>query len=222
MDNLKKLKQKVKDYSAYKKDKKMFEKDREDYFKEQDKIFEEENFQRYKEYKYGVEVKKGGSIKVKKLLPGGLLTPGMRVLMKTAQGMKMKKTPDIAKEEFKMIDTARGIVQKSGVKVEGRKIDTDFLSEKDEVFENIATGLAKQKKAKLFQTLSERAIESPGVSKKLKESLKETIPKLKEYNNNIVKKVLAYVEKDVQKPTLQKSGGFIDMTKDKKYWKGIL
>jgi hypothetical protein len=50
MDNLKKLKQKVKDYSAYKKDKKMFEKDREDYFKEQDKIFEEENFERYKEY----------------------------------------------------------------------------------------------------------------------------------------------------------------------------
>lgn len=166
--------------------------------------------------------KNGGYMKVKKLLPGGLLTPGMRVLMKTAQGMKMKKTPDIAKEEFKMIDTARGIVQKSGVKVEGRNIDTDFLSEKDEVFKNIATGLAKQKKAKLFQTLSERAIESPGVTKKLKESLKETIPKLKEYNDNIVKKVVAYVEKDVKKPTLQKSGGFIDMTKDKKYWKGIL
>lgn len=166
--------------------------------------------------------KNGGYMKVKKLLPGGLLTPGMRVLMKTAQGMKMKKTPDIAKEEFKMIDTARGIVQKSGVKVEGRNIDTDFLSKKDEVFKNIATGLAKQKKAKLFQTLSERAIESPGVTKKLKESLKETIPKLKEYNDNIVKKVVAYVEKDVKKPTLQKSGGFIDMTKDKKYWKGIL
>ena len=110
--------------------------------------------------------KDGGYMKVKKLLPGGLLTPGMRVLMKTAQGMKMKKTPDIAKEQFKMIDTARGIVQKSGVKVEGRKIDTDFLSEKDEVFKNIATGLAKQKKAKVFQTLSERAIESPSVSKK--------------------------------------------------------
>jgi hypothetical protein len=166
--------------------------------------------------------KNGGYMKVKKLLPGGLLTPGMRVLMKTAQGMKMKKTPDIAKEQFKMIDTARGIVQKSGVKVEGRKIDTDFLSEKDEVFKNIATGLAKQKKAKVFQTLSERAIESPGVSKKMKESLKETIPKLKEYNDNLVKKILAYVEKDVQKPTMQKSGGFIDMTKDKKYWKGIL
>ena len=66
MDNLKKLKKKVKDYSDYKKDKKMFEKDREDYFKEQDKIFEEENFERYKEYKYGVEVKKGGFIDMTK------------------------------------------------------------------------------------------------------------------------------------------------------------
>ena len=66
MDNLKKLKQKVKDYSAYKKDKKMFEKDREDYFKEQDKIFEQENFERFKEDKYGVEDKKGGFIDMTK------------------------------------------------------------------------------------------------------------------------------------------------------------
>ena len=63
MDNLKKLIKKIKDYSAYKKDKKIFEKEREDYFKEQDKIFEQENFERFKEDKYGVEVKKGGLIK---------------------------------------------------------------------------------------------------------------------------------------------------------------
>ena len=73
MDNLKKLRKKVKDYSAYKKDKKMFEKEREDYFKEQDKIFEQENFERFKEDKYGVEVKKGGSIKVKKAVFGSLI-----------------------------------------------------------------------------------------------------------------------------------------------------
>jgi len=161
-------------------------------------------------------------MKVKKLLPGGLLTPGMRLMMKSAQNLKIKKTPEIAKEEFKMIDTARSIVQKSGVKVGDRKIDTDFLSSKDEVFKNIATGLAKQKKAKLFQTLSEKALQSPGVGAAAKESIKKTIPKLKEYNDNIVKKITAYIEKDVQKPTMQKSGGFIDMTKDKKYWKGII
>ena len=73
MDNLKKLRKKIKDYSAYKKDKKMFEKEREDYFKEQDKIFEQENFERYKEDKYGIEVKKGGSIKVKKAVFGSLI-----------------------------------------------------------------------------------------------------------------------------------------------------
>ena len=204
------LKQDIYDDKRAKEFKKLFELTPKEFIAEYDKKLLAEKKQE----------KDGGYMKVKKLLPGGLLTPGMRVLMKTAQGMKMKKTPDIAKDQFKMIDTARGIVQKSGVKVEGRKIDTDFLSEKDEVFKNIATGLAKQKKAKVFQTLSERAIESPGVSKKLKESLKETIPKLKEYNDNLVKKITAYVEKDIQKPTMQKSGGFIDMTKDKKYYKG--
>ena len=66
MDNLKKLRKKVKDYSAYKKDKKMFEKEREDYFKEQDKIFEEENFKKFKEELYGVEVKNGGLINLTK------------------------------------------------------------------------------------------------------------------------------------------------------------
>ena len=66
MDNLKKLRKKIKDYSAYKKDKKMFEKEREDYFKEQDKIFEEENFKKFKEEVYGVEVKNGGLINLTK------------------------------------------------------------------------------------------------------------------------------------------------------------
>jgi hypothetical protein len=73
MDNLKKLKQKVRDYSSYKKGKKMFEKERDDYFKEQDKIFEEENFKKFKEDVYGLEVKKGGSIKVKKAVFGSLI-----------------------------------------------------------------------------------------------------------------------------------------------------
>ena len=86
MDNLKKLRKKVKDYSAYKKDKKMFEKEREDYFKEQDKIFEQENFERFKEDKYGVEVKKGGSIKVKKAVFGSLI--------KQMLGSKSTAAPD--------------------------------------------------------------------------------------------------------------------------------
>jgi hypothetical protein len=161
-------------------------------------------------------------IKVKKLLPGGLLTPGMRAMVKAAKNIKMKSTPVVAKEQYDMIDTARKIVQKGVSTVNNKKIDTDFLSDKDQMFKDIATGLAKQKKAKMFQTLSEKALESPKVSAGIKESLKETIPKLKEYNNTLVKKVTAIMEKDIAKPTMQRSGGFIDMTKDKKYYKGML
>ena len=161
-------------------------------------------------------------MKVKKLLPGGLLTSGMRMMVKAAKNMNIKKTPDVAKEQFDMIDTARKIVQKGEAKINNKKIDTEFLSDKDQMFKDIATGLAKQKKAKMYQTLSEKALESPKVSTRVKESLKETIPKPKEYNDTIVKKVTAIIEKDIAKPTMQKSGGFINMTKDKKYWKGIL
>jgi len=160
------------------------------------------------------------AIAVKKLLPGGLLTSGMRMMVKAAKNMKIKPTPEVAKEEYDMIDTARKIVQKGVSTINNKKIDPSFLSEKDQMFKDIATGLAKQKKAKLFQTLSEKALQSPKVSAKAKESLKETIPKLKEYKDNLVKKVTAIMEKDITKPTMQKSGGFIDMTKDKKYWKG--
>jgi hypothetical protein len=65
MDKLKKLKQKVKDYSAFKKVKKMQGQDKEQYFKERDKEQEEENFGRFKENVYGVEVKRGGLIQGK-------------------------------------------------------------------------------------------------------------------------------------------------------------
>ena len=65
MDKLKELKQKVKDYSAFKKVKKMQAQDREEYFKERDKEQEEENFGRFKENVYGVEVKRGGLIQGK-------------------------------------------------------------------------------------------------------------------------------------------------------------
>jgi hypothetical protein len=65
MDKLKELKQKVKDYSAFKKVKKMQGQDKEQYFKERDKEQEEENFGRFKENVYGVEVKRGGLIQGK-------------------------------------------------------------------------------------------------------------------------------------------------------------
>ena len=65
MDKLKELKKKVKDYSAFKKVKKMQEQDKEQFFKERDKEQEEENFERFKNDVYGVEVKQGGFIQGK-------------------------------------------------------------------------------------------------------------------------------------------------------------
>jgi hypothetical protein len=66
MDNFQELKKRVKDYSAFKKVKKMQELDREQYFKERDKEQEAENFERFKDDMYGVELKKGGMTKGQK------------------------------------------------------------------------------------------------------------------------------------------------------------
>lgn len=66
MDNFQQLKKRVKDYSAFKKVKKIQEQDREQYFKERDKEQEAENFQRFKDDMYGVELKKGGMTKGQK------------------------------------------------------------------------------------------------------------------------------------------------------------
>jgi hypothetical protein len=73
MDNLKKLKQKIRDYSEYKKAKKIHEQEKEQYFKDMDKQQEQENFEMFKEDKYGVEVKKNEEIKVKKAVFGSLI-----------------------------------------------------------------------------------------------------------------------------------------------------
>jgi hypothetical protein len=66
MDNFQQLKKRVKDYSAFKKVKKIQEQDREQYFKERDKEQEAENFERFKDDMYGVELKKGGMTKGQK------------------------------------------------------------------------------------------------------------------------------------------------------------
>ncbi len=62
MDNLKNLKQKVKDYSEFKKEKKFYQDDEENFYKERDKQIEQRQFEDYKERLYGVEVKGGGFI----------------------------------------------------------------------------------------------------------------------------------------------------------------
>ena len=216
MDNLKKLKQKVKDYSAYKKDKKMFEKDREDYFKEQDKIFEEENFERYKEYKYGVEVKKGGSIKVKKLLPGGLLTASMRALVRAGQRSKQATVSDRMAINKGQIELAKEIMKNNPKKFVSAddKLGTD-------VVDNIARRMAKNEKVQNYKEVLYKAAIDPRLEGRMDDFI-DTAKRLETYEKKNFDTVKAIVEKDAKKPKMNKTGGFIDMTKDKKYWKGIL
>ena len=216
MDNLKKLKQKVKDYSAYKKDKKMFEKDREDYFKEQDKIFEEENFERYKEYKYGVEVKKGGSIKVKKLLPGGLLTASMRALVRAGQRSKQATVSDRMAINKGQIELAKEIMKNNPKKFVSAddKLGTD-------VVDNIARRMAKNEKVQNYKKVLYKAAIDPRLEGRMDDFI-DTAKRLETYEKKNFDTVKAIVEKDAKKPKMNKTGGFIDMTKDKKYWKGIL
>ena len=216
MDNLKKLKQKVKDYSAYKKDKKMFEKDREDYFKEQDKIFEEENFERYKEYKYGVEVKKGGSIKVKKLLPGGLLTASMRALVRAGQRSKQATVSDRMAINKGQIELAKEIMKNNPKKFVSAddKLGTD-------VVDNIARRMAKNEKVQNYKEVLYKAAIDPRLEGRMDDFI-DTAKRLETYEKKNFDTVKAIVEKDAKKPKMNKTGGFIDMTKDKKYYKGIL
>ena len=216
MDNLKKLKKKVKDYSAYKKDKKMFEKDREDYFKEQDKIFEEENFERYKEYKYGVEVKKGGSIKVKKLLPGGLLTASMRALVRAGQRSKQATVSDRMAINKGQIELAKEIMKNNPKKFVSAddKLGTD-------VVDNIARRMAKNEKVQNYKEVLYKAAIDPRLEGRMDDFI-DTAKRLETYEKKNFDTVKAIVEKDAKKPKMNKTGGFIDMTKDKKYWKGII
>jgi len=159
-------------------------------------------------------------MKVKKLLPGGLLTTGMRIMMKTARSAGLKKTPKIADEEFQNLKKVRDVIQKGEVSIEGKKFDTSFLSEKDKVFKDMSIVLAKQKKARGFEKIAEAFKKSKEISPVARKEIELTVPKLKEYDQQADEKLKAIMLKDVFKPKMNKSGGFIDMTKDKKYYKG--
>ena len=62
MDNLKDLKQKVKDYKAFKTDKKFYDEQDDLFYKEREKEIEKKQFEDFKNRTYGVEVKGGGLI----------------------------------------------------------------------------------------------------------------------------------------------------------------
>ena len=62
MDKLKELRQKVKDYKAFKNEKKFYEEQDDLFYSDREKEIEKKQFESFKDRTYGVEVKGGGLI----------------------------------------------------------------------------------------------------------------------------------------------------------------
>jgi len=156
-------------------------------------------------------------MKIKKLLPGGLLTATMRSLVKAGQksGMAtMKKRIELNKGA---IETTKNIIVENPKK---------FVSVEDklgpEVIDRLARNMARNDKVgKYKQVLLSVVNQNPKLAKEMGDVV-TTSKKLDAYDKKNFDITKALIDKDIAKPTLQRSGGFIDMTKDKKYWKGIL
>ena len=65
VDGLKALKQKIKDYSNFKKEKRAYEQDDENYYNEREKKIQQRQFEDYKGRLYGIEAKDGGLMGLK-------------------------------------------------------------------------------------------------------------------------------------------------------------
>jgi hypothetical protein len=65
VDGLKALKQKIKDYSNFKKEKRAYEQDDEDFYNEREKKIQQRQFEDYKNRVYGIEAKNGGLMGLK-------------------------------------------------------------------------------------------------------------------------------------------------------------
>ena len=81
--------------------------------------------------------------------------------------------------------------------------------------------MAKNEKVQNYKEVLYKAAIDPRLDKRMPGFI-DTAKRLEAYEKKNFDTVKAIVEKDVKKPKLNKAGGFIDMTKDKKYYKGIL
>ncbi len=155
-------------------------------------------------------------MKVKKLLPGGLLTASMRALVRAGQRSKQATVADRMLINKSQIELAKEIIKSNPKK---------FVSADDklkpDVVDNIARRMAKNEKVQNYKEVLYKAAIDPKLDKRMPDFI-DTAKKLEAYEKKNFDIVKAIVEKDVKKPKMNKAGGFIDMTKDKKYWKGII
>ena len=200
------LKQDIYDDKRAKEFKKLFQLTPKEFIAEYDKKLLEEKKQE----------KDGGFMKVKKLLPGGLLTASMRALVKAGQRTKQATVSDRMAINKGQIELAKEIMKSNPRK---------FVSANDklgpDVVDNIARRMAKNEKVQNYKEVLYKAAIDPRLDNRMPDFI-DTAKRLEAYEKKNFDTVKAMVEKDVKKPKLNKDGGFIDMTKDKKYWKGIL
>jgi len=200
------LKQDIYDDKRAKEFKKLFQLTPKEFIAEYDKKLLEEKKQE----------KDGGFMKVKKLLPGGLLTASMRALVKAGQRTKQATVSDRMAINKGQIELAKEIMKSNPRK---------FVSANDklgpDVVDNIARRMAKNEKVQNYKEVLYKAAIDPRLDNRMPDFI-DTAKRLEAYEKKNFDTVKAIVEKDVKKPKLNKNGGFVDMTKDKKYWKGVL
>ena len=200
------LKQDIYDDKRAKEFKKLFQLTPKEFIAEYDKKLLEEKKQE----------KDGGFMKVKKLLPGGLLTASMRALVKAGQRTKQATVSDRMAINKGQIELAKEIMKSNPRK---------FVSANDklgpDVVDNIDRRMAKNEKVQNYKEVLYKAAIDPRLDDRMPDFI-DTAKRLEAYEKKNFDTVKAIVEKDVKKPKLNKNGGFVDMTKDKKYWKGVL
>ena len=198
------LKQDIYDDKRAKEFKKLFQLTPKEFIAEYDKKLLEEKKQE----------KDGGYMKVKKLLPGGLLTASMRALVRAGQRSKQATVSDRMAINKGQIELAKEIMKSNPKK---------FVSANDklgpDVIDNIARRMAKNEKVQNYKEVLYKAAIDPRLDKRMPDFI-DTAKRLEAYEKKNFDTVKAIVEKDVKKPKLNKDGGFIDMAKDKKYYKG--
>ncbi len=198
------LKQDIYDDKRAKEFKKLFQLTPKEFIAEYDKKLLEEKKQE----------KDGGYMKVKKLLPGGLLNKSIRMVVAAGQKAKnQKKLGEMTQENKKLIEFSKELAQQT---TGGYK---DKLG--PEVINDLARQMARTEKTGKYANILQKVQNDPRFADQ-KKDITVSVNNLREYGKKLLDQTKAIIDKDIQKPKLNKDGGFIDMTKDKKYWKGVL
>jgi len=163
--------------------------------------------------KMGEKKKLGGKVKVKKLLPGGLLNPFTRAVVKFMRDQKVSPIGREAKVYQESLAPKVKRAKELGI------LPKDQLS--PDVQREIAKATIKEGRAEAIEEIGKN-VGKQNLSPQKRKMLEETLEKVKQYKSNILDKRSAIMDKDIQKPKMNKAGGFIDMTKDKNYYKGML